>query len=305
MLPGPRAAVQDTWAPGLEKQREHERQRAKQRALGTRKDGQTCADTENPAALGTAQGSEQQRSPPVWMYGPRWPGPGAALCRGSPAHTHGGRDRQKFRVTEDEHPQVCHPPSWRPGQQLQVAVSVYDSNQESQEWSDHVLDSLPQGVPWGRETKKHRGTVSNNISKPGGGGPEKLLTFTREKVPVLPLRAKALPTKSPTLVTGGSPVIPLFHPKHSCTPALFGPSSCKAPTLRSQERQKCLWTDSSTDQRLTPQISKLHRTAASAQLPFALGSLQVTGYCCCAHLKVPASWRALRLEASRSTQFFG
>lgn len=79
------------------------------------------------------------------------PRPPAALSRGSPALAHTERDGQESGITEDEHPQLCHPLSSRPDQQLQIAIPVYDSNQESQDGSDHVLDSLPQGVPLGAE----------------------------------------------------------------------------------------------------------------------------------------------------------
>lgn len=83
---------------------------------------------------------------------PRAPSPAPGLPPGSPVLPHTRRDTQEFGVTEDEHPQVCHPLCSWPGQQPQVAIPVYDSDQESQEGSDHLLDTLPQGVPSGRET---------------------------------------------------------------------------------------------------------------------------------------------------------
>lgn len=96
---------------------------------------------------------------------------------------------------------------------------------------------------WGqKETKKPKGKVSNDISKSGGGCPEKLLTFACQKVLILPLRRKNTTTKNPyTSLTRGSPVILLFHSKHLCICAFLSQYSLfsyKSASLRSQERTK-------------------------------------------------------------------
>lgn len=128
-------------------------------ALGVRQEEQTELREQCPAALveqptnriPLPQGA--RASAGLLPVLPAQPSPALLLLPpGSPALPHTHRDTQEFGVSEDEHPQVCHTLCCRPGQQLQVAIPVYDSNQESQEGSDHFLDSLPQGVPLGRKT---------------------------------------------------------------------------------------------------------------------------------------------------------
>lgn len=75
---------------------------------------------------------------------------------------------------------------------------------------------------WGqKETKKPKGKVSNDISKSGGGCPEKLPTFACQKVLILPLRRKKhhqKPLHFSHLWLACNPTVPLKALVHLCIP---------------------------------------------------------------------------------------